>query len=574
MNLKDFERFIDSKILDRGRRYFKEGRVLSIEETAANAYTAEVDGTELYVIYIQLDSQGTILDIACDCPYDIGEYCKHQVAALLALRKLKTAAPDKDGNQADSQPVKSGAKSAGRKAKKAPDICRILATRTKEELITFLIKLADEDESIGERLALDFGGGNDAEELKRAAKLIRACINRNADRRGFVDYKSAYAATEGARQVLDKARSQLQNYRPMQALALVLCVIHAMMALLPSVDDSDGFVGEEIDVAMRMIKEIIQLEYLTSDDKAQIFIKLASEATDTRYDGWSDWQLDFIEYCVALADTQALQMACENLLAQAAQIEDGTSWSGSYYTEKVNLIRYKMITMHGSPKQAQEFVTANLQYSAFREMTIESALENKNFDLAERLALDGEALDHDKRGLVKRWREYRYAAYSRSGNLEKQRALAMDFVLDGSFEYYMDLKRSYATDEWRSVYPKIIARMENQKGYLYSNVYTQILIEEAEKQKLYAWLKCNLSSIGKYYRHLMPEFKEEVYTLFVQHIAESAQAASDRNAYQKVCASIRKLRKAGGKEQAAQIKQQLMEKYPRRPAFQDELSKV
>ena len=348
MNLKDFERFIDSKILDRGRRYFKEGRVLSIEETAANAYTAEVDGTELYVVDIQLDSQGTILDIACGCPYDMGEYCKHQVAALLALRKLKTAAPDKDGSQADSQPVKSGAKSAGRKAKKAPDICRILATRTKEDLVIFLLKLADEDESIGERLALDFGGGNDAEELKRAAKLIRSSINRNADRHGFVDYKSAYAATEGARQVLDKARSQLQNHRPMQALALVLCVIHAMMALLPSVDDSDGFVGEEIDVAMRMIKEIIQLEYLTSDDKAQIFIKLASEATDTRYDGWSDWRLDFIEYCVALADTQALQMACENLLAQAAQIKEDTSWSGSYYTEKVNLIRYKMIMMHGT----------------------------------------------------------------------------------------------------------------------------------------------------------------------------------------------------------------------------------
>ena len=574
MNLNDFERFMDPKILDRGKRYFGEGRVLSLEETAANAYTAEVDGTELYVVDIQLDSQGTILDIACDCPYDMGEYCKHQVAALLALRKLKVPASDQDISQADSHPVRSGTKVVGRKAKKAPDIRRILATRTKEELITFLIKLADEDESIAERLALDFGGGNDAEEFKRADKLIRACINRNADRHGFVDYKSAYAATEGVRQVLDKARSQMQNHRPVRALALALCVIHAMMALLPSVDDSDGFVGEEIDVAMRMIKEIIQLEYLTSDDKAQIFIKLAAEATDTRYDGWSDWRLDFIEYCVALADTQALQIACENLLAQAAQIEEDTSWSGSYYTEKGNLIRYKMIMMHGSPEQAQEFVTANLQYSAFREMTIESALKNKNFDLAERLALDGEALDHDKRGLVKRWRECRYAAYSRSGNLEKQRALAMDFVLDGSFEYYMALKRSYTPDEWRSVYPEIIARIENRKGYLYSGIYTQILIEEAEKAKLYAWLKRSPASIGDYYQHLLPEFQEEVYALFIQHIAESAQAASDRNAYQKVYASIQRLKKAGGKAQAAQIKQQLLEKYPRRPAFQDELSQI
>jgi len=574
MNLNDFERFIDSRILDRGRRYFEEGRVLSAEETAANAYTAEVDGTELYVVDIQLDNQGDILDIACDCPYDMGEYCKHQVAALLALRKLKTAAPDKGGNQADSQSMKSGTKVAGRKAKKVPDICQILTARTKEELVAFLLKLAGEDESIGERLALDFGGGNDAEELKQAARLIRACVNRNADRYGFVDYEAACAATEGGRQVLDRARSQLQNYRPVQALALTLCVIHEMMALLSNVDDSDGFVSGEIDEAMQMIQEIIRLENLTSDDKAQIFIALATEATDTRYDGWSDWRLNFIEYCAELADTQALQMACENLLAQAAQIDMGTSWSDGYYAQRANLIRYKMVARYGSAEQAQAFIAANLQYSAFRKMTIESALENENFDLAERLALDGEALDHDKRGLVKQWREYRYAAYSRSGNLEKQRALAIEFVLDGSFEYYMNLKKSHTAAEWRSVYPGIITQIENQKRCFCNNIYTQILIEETEKQRLYAYVKNNPSSIGEYYKHLMPEFKEEVYALFVAHIEELARGASDRNAYQKVCASIRKLKKAGGKEQAAQIRQQLMEKYPRRPAFQDELSRI
>jgi len=65
-----------------------------------------------------------------------------------------------------------------------------------------------------------------------------------------------------------------------------------------------------------------------------------------------------------------------------------------------------------------------------------------------------------------------------------------------------------------------------------------------------------------------------VYALFLQHIEQTAARSSDRKAYQRVCAIIRNLKKAGGKEQAAQVKQRLLMKYPNKPAFKDELSKV
>jgi hypothetical protein len=74
--------------------------------------------------------------------------------------------------------------------------------------------------------------------------------------------------------------------------------------------------------------------------------------------------------------------------------------------------------------------------------------------------------------------------------------------------------------------------------------------------------------------HLLPVFKEEVYALFIRYIEQNAAAASNRRAYQQVCAIIRKLKKAGGKEEAATIKQKLYVTYVNRPAFRDELTKV
>jgi len=135
------------------------------------------------------------------------------------------------------------------------------------------------------------------------------------------------------------------------------------------------------------------------------------------------------------------------------------------------------------------------------------------------------------------------------------------------------LKNTYATNEWPSVYPKIISLLENQKK-TYQDVYTRILIEEGEKQKLLEYVQGSPSSVETYYRHLIPEFKEEIYILFLQHIEQSATRAGNRKDYQRVCAIIRNLIKAGGKERALEIKLKLFNKYANRPAFRDELSRV
>lgn len=86
MNLSDFSRYIDPAVVHRGKEYAFEGRVISLKSIADEKYTAVVRGYEDYEVYVRLDNENNIMESECDCPYDFGPVCKHQVAVFLELK--------------------------------------------------------------------------------------------------------------------------------------------------------------------------------------------------------------------------------------------------------------------------------------------------------------------------------------------------------------------------------------------------------------------------------------------------------------------------------------------------------
>jgi hypothetical protein len=573
MNLHNFESCVDKKIVARGYDYYENNYVTSVEETEKNVYVAEVEGSELYTVEVELNDQAEIVDSQCDCPYDWGEYCKHQAAVFFALRDIRSnPGRNTSSNPGSNNPDGEAVQQSVPKKRKTPDMKKILSARTKDELVEFLLAIADEYEEIKQRIELDFNEGNDEEEIRKSIMFMRTFIGNNSDRHGFVACGDTWEAVKGADLVLEKARSALTKNKTRHALELALCIIHEMMDLLEGADDSDGVVGGEIEESLAFVREMIGDQELSPIDKEWIFQKLIEETAHRRYEGWTDWRLDLLSSCAGLAGTPVLRNKLENHLISSIKNARGDSWSRNYFAERVNLIRYHMIEQYDGPKKAREFIGQNLQYPEFRKMAIENAMKKKDYDAVIKLTLDGEEKDKDRHGLVDQWKKYRYKVFQLSGKLDDLREIAMEFILDGSFEYYMELKKTYDAGEWHSVYPKIIFSLENQKK-TYHDIYTCILIEEGEKQKLLAYVKTRPSTVENFYKQLIPEFKEEVYALFLQYIEQTARAGN-RKDYQGVCAIIRNLKKAGGQEQASEIKQKLFNKYANRPAFRDELSRV
>ena len=85
-----------SQILERGNNYFKQGLVRNIKEKNGTL-TALVGSGYFYDVRIQLQEDGKIKYMHCDCPYaENGRHCKHEAALLYAYESGLADEPKDD----------------------------------------------------------------------------------------------------------------------------------------------------------------------------------------------------------------------------------------------------------------------------------------------------------------------------------------------------------------------------------------------------------------------------------------------------------------------------------------------
>jgi len=138
MKLCNLSNYIDHVILHRGQEYLLADHVHLVEEAGDMVYRAEVQGSELYEVYVELDEDGTVLSSECDCPYDYGPVCKQQAAVLLKLRDDMTTLPKSKKNDLAKRPHQ--------------DLKQILEAESKESLITLILSLVAESDAVEQRV--------------------------------------------------------------------------------------------------------------------------------------------------------------------------------------------------------------------------------------------------------------------------------------------------------------------------------------------------------------------------------------------------------------------------------------
>ena len=560
MQLFDFEKNITDVILSRGWDYYKYGYVKTINQDK-KLYTAIVEGTNDYSVTVELDEDGSILHSECNCPYDMGPYCKHEVAVFYALKDMHEK-PKVHHTEETNSPTRDS---------KHDKLIKVLSSQSKEKLVQFVTSLTFEWDEIFLKVEQEFGGLDSTEVIEKCKGIIRDCINKNSDRYGYINYSNAYAATEGASKVIDNAKRAIDDKDYILALDLYLCILHEMVPAMENSDDSSGSIGGVIEETITDLMELSNYELL-EDKTVYFFDTLLAESNNKIYHGWPDLRLELLKVCSNLAVTNELWKQLESHFDSLIHNDNSSSLSSTYLLESISLLRYRKILEFDGEKKANEFIERNINFPQFREMAIKGAMSRKDYSFAEKLSLDGELQNKSMPGLVRKWQEFRYEIYRLSGQLEMQRRIAMGLTLDGKFDYYKKLKSTYPIDEWLSVYPEILMQMSS-KGKHYG-IYTDILIEEKEFKMLLQYVENNPSTILKFHKHLLPLFRNEVYEVFLNFIMDSSQKASNRNSYRDVCSYIELLAKEGGTEPAREVISRLRTLYPRKPAFQDELRRI
>lgn len=557
MRLSDFEEYVDETILKRGKDYFNSGAIQKVEMVKENYYLVEVVGTEFYSVKVYLTEKDDIVSTSCDCPYDWGEYCKHQVAALYAVRDLR-----KNGNDQGNLDKTA--------LKQEKDLKFILSNCNKEELLNIILDLSIEYSEIENRLLFKFSSNTD--EIASSKKLIREYIN-GSKKRGFIEWNRVDEALEGARIVLEKADRKISIGDTEGAVLLSLTVLSAVVDMIQYCDDSSGFVGSVIDESFGIIDQALSIggTQLKESQQKKLFEAILKEANNKRYEGWSEWQLKLLGACVHLAANQKFR---EKLEIQLNGMLENTSdsWSSKYDTENIKILQLELIEKFDGEKRALHFINENIHLSPFREKVIERLLEVGNYKEVISICEEGEAVDREYRGLVKRWKEYRLKAYVGLGDVEKQRELMLQFLYGSDYSYYNELKNLYHSADWPVMLEEILTTFEKERYP--SSAYLEILKEERLYEKVLQYCNNHLASIQHLYPYLIEDYFEEANVLYLKFIESESAIANERRKYRNVCKLIKSYKKVFGETNTSLLIRKLMTLNVKRPAFIDELGKI
>ncbi|MCL1884417.1 MAG: SWIM zinc finger family protein [Defluviitaleaceae bacterium] len=548
MTLQNFENLVESKILARGKAYFKSGYILSLEYED-DEWVAEVDGSDEYTVSVNISKEGEILSTFCDCPYDWGDYCKHQAAVFYALRDKGIL----------------NEKSAMKSAKKE-NLEEILSKLDKQTLVALIIEYANTYKPM--KSEIKFRYAQKADVLKSARQVIRSAV-KAVERRGFVEYRDVRSATEGANTVLQMAEDKINSNELLTAVSLAFIVAEEMMELMNNCDDSNGYAGGAVSEAVEKIGDAIIVMPKNYADSKKIFNAVFDHALSGMYDGWTDWRMDLLSTLVPLCSNKANREQMEKYLS-VPENSHGSDFIRGYDVRVKQKLQYEIICKFDGDDAANVFVEKNLDNIDFRRMAIISAITSKNYDRAIALCIEGENSNQQYPGIVKDLQTLRYTVYEATNNKPEQKTLALALLLNGEFDYFLKYKSLHSKDEWVTALYDVLEKTEERDR---RGIYVEILVHEKHKPRLLAFCKKMPSAIARYHTHLLPEYKQEVGQLFSEHIRHTAARADSRTQYSEVCQLIETCEKAcpGATDSLCA---EIIEKNARRPAFMDEMRKI
>ena len=245
MKINSFENNIDSRILNRGESYFQESAVEELVEVGGNKWQAQVDGSELYDVEVEIN-KNTIDDWSCTCPYDWGPICKHVVATLFAIRAElnveKSKRPQKSKSRKKQKTDWQQAEAILDKLSKAQITAYFTShiLQSRRQLNAFLAHFGEENEDAG----LDF-----------YKKMIRRFARSAGDKHGFINYYSARAFDKDVDDLLQSAEKYFVEGKYQRGIWICMAAIEAIPDIILNMDDSDGGPGTSFSWAINMIFE-------------------------------------------------------------------------------------------------------------------------------------------------------------------------------------------------------------------------------------------------------------------------------------------------------------------------------
>ena len=531
MNITDFEEYFSPRILERGKEYYRNHHVISLESIGNGSYEAEVEGSEIYTVFAELKADGEVLDLTCDCPYEWEEFCKHEAAVLYQLREREEIVPSvEEPEQKQALPEQ-------------------LAACEKETLIAWMMEYAKENRGFLDYLQLRVSEQLQPEELL-------AILNRTCNR--FFSGKIVWKELQKTVAFLLKSvQDWADDVKKVQAILDIVQLLE--MKLEERCCESDWVIYESITDCSDAILNIVQ-GVINRQESKTIEAVYQSLLHAFHKDKLSGEHFVFSSLLCLCALPEYRKKLEEFLQYQQAV-------STEYERRELAEQQFQILKRYGTPQEQNDFINRHLSNPEYRRMAIQNAIDAGDESTVERLALDGEYENQALPGLLLEWQKCRYHCYHRTGEREKLADVCEALLKGGEPEYY---------EEWKSLIPFDLksVKIEQLLKEVPIRVYRKILLAENRVDLMAEACEKDPSELWLYFGALKSSpFAEQATELYKDWIWEEADAAANRSEYAAVCRKLKKFSE-NSPIAARVLAQELREKFPRRPAFQDELKKA
>ena len=364
--------YFEDKILERGEKYWRQGRVRQLCDHG-NIVTATVSGTEDYEVEIVL-MDGMFDDAYCSCPYaDEGNGCKHMVAVLFALEA---------GEAQETEP-------AGQKSKEPARLSwrDALDQMEEQELRSLLAEIAAGDRELQERLILRATEELSAGQYGRWERYLENLARDARDRDGFIEYRRAYDFCMSVCDFLqDTASDLIDGGLSLDAFRLACMVYNFILG--EEMDDSDGGMTAVFGCCKHIWMDMIR--GADAEEKEQMYGLLTGLPDD----------FDVVETVLMEADWDRKQLEAGLQSLDEAIGKGGSNEQLGRLVEK----RLHLMERTGADKeQIQAYLARFHRLPAVRQRLIRECLDRGDDQAAIALLRESKELDKDENLLVTRY---------------------------------------------------------------------------------------------------------------------------------------------------------------------------
>jgi hypothetical protein len=232
-----------------------------------------------------------------------------------------------------------------------------------------------------------------------------------------------------------------------------------------------------------------------------------------------------------------------------------------------------------------------------RQGEIDKAIARQDFRAAKELIAGGirVAQEKDHPGTVTRWRKELLRVATLEKDTDTIRHYAKELAFNGRFDaaYYNQWKKTYPPAEWRAVIEQHLAEKmaamtkppEQKKGAaryvsppdpLYE--LGPIYIAEKYWDRLLALVqqKNNFQTTLHYHQYLHKHYPKELLEMYLPALRQRGDQVNSRPEYAELAGTMKKIMAdiPRGKVPIKDLAQELIAKYPKRPAYLDELKAI